>query len=432
MSCRSSKRKQSARVARDADTDSTGVAEALQDGPGDGLLQPDTSFDSPAATWPAHHGQDGNVAAPATNPVPIPESEVPMDESARQVANDPMKGAVPYLYSSRRVTRDVHTHPPSPCCGPIIAGQRKLSPDVIETIFQRVGRTLRLKSGPSKASPKLAGVEALTHELLLAVLESLEECAADAEEGGLPVPSSRDSARAFAWAMADIMGATLSCADKAFIKDVAYRAGRRLERQAQTVREAIVSEIKQRGEERAQARSLCVLSAGALAAKLAAIDAAEQAELSQQLHEVYVGFHEIEVSSDAELEELEVLEAAAETRQRAPVAAAPTEADANAVFGMSYDAGYAHAEATAESMAKLLASLQVNEQSLAQEETDELRTEVKYWKAKAEENGAHWKREWEKQQQEIAELESELADTKAREDVLRSIVVEHLQCCKTD
>jgi hypothetical protein len=121
-----------------------------------------------------------------------------MDESARKVADDFMEGAMPYLYCPNRVTSDVQTHPPSPCCGPVFAGQRKSSPSVMAMLGQRVERTLRLQIRPTKASLKLPGVEALTHELLLAVLEALEVCTDDAIDDGEPAPTSRDKCRAFA------------------------------------------------------------------------------------------------------------------------------------------------------------------------------------------------------------------------------------------
>jgi hypothetical protein len=98
---------------------------------------------------------------------------------------------------------------------PVSAGQRKLSSDVLDMIDQRVERAMLLKQGPLMASPKLSGIEAITHELLVAVLEALEECTEDAIADGEPAPNVRDKCRAFAWALADIMGATLPCPNSA-------------------------------------------------------------------------------------------------------------------------------------------------------------------------------------------------------------------------
>jgi hypothetical protein len=153
MSTRFPKRKQSPLVPAGEASESTDTVELFPAGNYDSTPQCVTNFDSPAATRPEHHGLDGSVAASATKSLTLSESDVTMDESARQIADDPMTGAVPYFDGSRRVTRDVHSHPPSPRCVPTTAGQRKLSQNVRLTIVERVGRALASRA--AHAPPRL-------------------------------------------------------------------------------------------------------------------------------------------------------------------------------------------------------------------------------------------------------------------------------------
>jgi hypothetical protein len=96
MSTRLAKRGRCSLGLEAIDGESTDRAEALQAGHVDSPLEHRAEFDSAAATRPEHHSSEGNSSAPATNSLPISESELPMDESARDVADDPMNDAMPY------------------------------------------------------------------------------------------------------------------------------------------------------------------------------------------------------------------------------------------------------------------------------------------------------------------------------------------------
>ena len=95
-----------------------------------------------------------------------------------------------------------------------------------------------------------------------------------------------------AWLVADARGATVPL-DKALAETV----GKRLDRQAQKVRDNCIAAreraVQLRTDARAAAAADPSLAAG-LPDQTAAIDEEERLALSHPLHEIYVGFHELE------------------------------------------------------------------------------------------------------------------------------------------
>ena len=280
----------------------------------------------------------------------------------------------------------------------------------------------------------------------MTVLDALDVCAARAEEDGQLRASTRDSDRAFAWVVADAMGCTLlRSANPAVLT-----AGKRLDRRARMVREKIRTIYGDYDRQRASAPlHVFVLPSTEEIAKLASINAAENAALAEQLQEVYTGFWEIEeldydenpAASVFDVDKLrKMLDSAKESlraakkafsqppKKRGSEAPPPPKPPADTdMYHEGYEAGSADAKAEAEVFATLLEELRVKEDG----EIDALHDKVALWKAKGLECD-RYKQECERLQgveSKLQEVESELADAEAREGVLRSVVVEHLQCC---
>jgi chemotaxis protein histidine kinase CheA len=137
--------------------------------------------------------------------------------------------------------------------------------------------------GDFTPSPPPALLGELTDHTLVVASDALEA----AITGVQPKPSGRARLRLLAWLVADARGATVPL-DKALAETV----GKRLEKQAQKVRDDCAAASERAAEQRYDARSDA--SAASLPARLAAIDEQERLALKRPFAEVYVGFHELE------------------------------------------------------------------------------------------------------------------------------------------
>jgi len=128
----------------------------------------------------------------------------------------------------------------------------------------------------------------ITDGLLVVASDAIAAVAEEAE----PSLSGKAKLRLLAWTLADARGAQVPLE-----KPLAETIGKRLERQAQRVRETLAAAAVGAQEARARARAAAANDA-ALAAELAAtiedIDACLADKRSEVREEVYVGFHELD------------------------------------------------------------------------------------------------------------------------------------------
>lgn len=157
-----------------------------------------------------------------------------------------------------------------------------------DALRQRAERILASKEGESSPSPPPALLDSITDELLVVASDTVKAVAAAAKAK----PSGKAQLRLLAWVVADVRGA-----DTLLDKAIAETVGKRLDRQAATVRNVRARAVEHAESARTAARSAAASSATeleALAAVLAAIDAEESAVLQRVRSEVYVGFHELD------------------------------------------------------------------------------------------------------------------------------------------
>jgi hypothetical protein len=130
----------------------------------------------------------------------------------------------------------------------------------------------------------------LTDHLLVVASDAIK-AVASSEEHDPPV-SGKDMYRLLAWVLADARGATETL-DKALAETV----GKRLDRQAQKVRNECASVRSRAVRAREFARKLALEDAALAATLEADLDASrevERGELEMPVGEVYIGFHELE------------------------------------------------------------------------------------------------------------------------------------------
>ena len=145
-------------------------------------------------------------------------------------------------------------------------------PDELRRLAQRI-RTFTEGSFPPSPPPAL--VDKITDTLLVTALDVVTAVAAEEQQ-----LSSNAAVRLLAWTLADARGAVVP-----LDKPLALTVGKRLHRQAQSVRAVL-----------AAARDEATLARGnpnLTAAEQADIDATEQAAFDRARAEEYVGFHEL-------------------------------------------------------------------------------------------------------------------------------------------
>ena len=155
-------------------------------------------------------------------------------------------------------------------------------PSVAEALVSCAQRILAFPGGNFTPTPAPPLLTQLTDFDLIVAKDAVWQAAAAAE----PKPSGSARYRLLAWVVADARGAAQSLAPP-----TALKVGKRLEAQALKARGDF-------GEQRSCARHEVAADAslaGGLPATLAAIDEAERLAMEKARHEVYVGFHELEV-----------------------------------------------------------------------------------------------------------------------------------------
>ena len=185
--------------------------------------------------------------------------------------------------------------------------------DAPEALRQRVQRIVKAGEGEFVASgpPKVA--ELVSHRLLVAASQVVQAAAAVVQ----PALSGRAQLRLLGRLVADSM-----CAAEPMDKARAETVGRRLDRQAQNVRDVIAAIEADAEQARVRARAAAAAYGGSLPGCLAAIGAAEQEDLDVQRDEVYEN-----------MDGLEAPAVAAPAAARAPAACVDDDLDADLQMG---------------------------------------------------------------------------------------------------
>ena len=161
------------------------------------------------------------------------------------------------------------------------------APEVLRQCVQRIiqaGEGQFVAGGP----PKVA--ELVSHMLLVAASHAVQAAAAAVQ----PALSGRAQLRLLGRLVADTMCAS-DQPDRAFAETI----GRRLDRQAKSVRDAIAA-IEVRAEQaRVEVRAATAADDASFSGRLAAIDATEQDELELQWDEVYENMEGLEAPAAA-------------------------------------------------------------------------------------------------------------------------------------
>jgi hypothetical protein len=162
---------------------------------------------------------------------------------------------------------------------------------LVEALRGRAERILPFTGGGFAPSPPPVLLNKLTDQLLVVASDAVSAVAT----GASPPLSGKAALRLLAWVVADARGATTPLE-----KALADTVGKRLEKQAQKVRETLAAATAEAAEAREAARTAAAQDASlaaALASELAAIDAVEHGAYERARDEVYVGFHELGSSS---------------------------------------------------------------------------------------------------------------------------------------
>ena len=164
---------------------------------------------------------------------------------------------------------------------------------LVESLTSFAERILPFANGDFQPSPSPTLLDKLTDQLLVVISDAVAAVAAAAS----PPLSGVATQRLFAWVAADARGAATP-----LDKVLAATVGKRLEKQAQKVRETLTSASARAAEARKAAREAAVQDTtlvAALPAELALIDEAEHKAYASARNEIYVGFHELGSGSTA-------------------------------------------------------------------------------------------------------------------------------------
>ena len=166
------------------------------------------------------------------------------------------------------------------------SGSQKSLPDVKSALEQLARRILSCPDDSFEPSPPPALLKTLTDELLVVASDAVAAVAAEVQ----PPPSGKAQLRLLAWLAADARGAN-AVLDNA----TAWKAGKRIDYQAQAVRAALAQATRTAEEERAAlAEAGARMSAAEVSKARAKIDEKEQQTYDKHRREVYIGFHELE------------------------------------------------------------------------------------------------------------------------------------------
>jgi hypothetical protein len=186
--------------------------------------------------------------------------------------------------------------PPHPQIGAVPTDGAELAPEAADGLRQRAEYILTFAEGEHSPSKARLGPHVITHELLLAAHDAVKLAAHDSKLTG------KAQKRLLAWVLADAMSS-----GRPLDKQLAETVGKRLEKQCNKVASELAAaaiEAEQARDRAQRAATLAELNGGlstALAGEppetLASIDALA-AETRRLINlEVYVGFHELGLSS---------------------------------------------------------------------------------------------------------------------------------------
>ena len=181
-----------------------------------------------------------------------------------------------------------------------------------EALRRLATRLMAHPNGDFTPSQPPALLGKLTDHLLVVASDAVRAAAAEK----VPQPSGRATLRLLAWVVADTRGAV-----QPLEKALAETVGKRLEKQAQRVRDTYAAASEHAMESRTAVRAAAVADASPgvdLAGQLAAIDGEERRVFEHHRREVYVGFVELE-----ELLPPRPVSDGGAAASRDPVAAAP-------------------------------------------------------------------------------------------------------------
>ena len=206
-----------------------------------------------------------------------------------QVAGNAMEGAVMpcslrHLSTHHPSHHFLHAH----TCSSYHTGGAGQPTGAGESLRRLARRILQFPDGTFEPSAAPALLQKLTDELLVVASDAVSTVVAEAASK----PSARAVLKLLAWTVADARGASIPLDES-----LALTVGKRLDRQASKVRDALAAVSADADVERAEARAAAAADealAAALPARLAAIDAKVQAAYTAAREEVYVGFHELE------------------------------------------------------------------------------------------------------------------------------------------
>ena len=168
-----------------------------------------------------------------------------------------------------------------------------LPSSLVDSLTKLAERIRPFSTGDFAPSPPPALLEKLTDQLLVVASDAVSAVAAAAT----PPLTGKATLRLLAWVVADARGAATPLE-----KALADTVGKRLEKQAQKVRETLAAASVHAARAREAAREAASQDSSLVAAlpsELAAIDVAEQEAYASARNEVYVGFHELGSSSTA-------------------------------------------------------------------------------------------------------------------------------------
>ena len=227
----------------------------------------------------------------------------------QQVADDPPEGAM-------RLRSQLPRHPqrasvlftPLSLCVLFFTGAPARPLAGLEQLQELARRIKTCKEGTHAPSGEPRLLYELTDKVLVVLSDAVAAVAAE-----LPALSANAALRLLAWTTADARGATV-----ALDKPLALTVGKRLDRQAQSVREKIAG-IRARAAQAERVLQLETIEESRLELKLKLLKDDLKLELTEADEEVYVGFNELE----SLLPEAEVDESPAEAPAAAEVEVSP-------------------------------------------------------------------------------------------------------------
>ena len=187
-------------------------------------------------------------------------------------------------------------HIPLPYADPItsiLTVATGLPSGLVDSLTWLAERILPFTNGDFRPSQPPMLLEKLTDQLLVVASDAVAAVAAAAS----PPLSGKAKLRLLAWVLADARGAGQPL-DRALAETV----GKRLEKQAQKVRDILAAASAHASQARDAAHKAAAQDASlvaALASELAAIDTTERNAYASARDEVYIGFHELGSGSTA-------------------------------------------------------------------------------------------------------------------------------------